>query len=96
MWALFDVEMYVYTSTGATKVNTYRFVIHTNTSKRTNEIKEHRHEYTQSVVPFFFLLMINGFVGVVLYLIDLVTREEKKTSSKRRYSITQTDINKIV
>jgi hypothetical protein len=49
---LFDVKIYIhlYVCT-ATKVDTCRFVIYTNRSKRTNEIKEHRHIYFMSVLP---------------------------------------------
>jgi len=36
---------HTYISAAATKVDTCRFVIHTNMSKRSNEIKEHRHVY---------------------------------------------------
>jgi transcription elongation factor len=36
---------------GATKVDTCHFVIYINMSKRTNEIKEHRHICFMSVLP---------------------------------------------
>jgi len=37
--------IHTYRSMEATRVDTCRFVIHTNMNERTNEIKEHRHVY---------------------------------------------------
>lgn len=57
------------------KVDTCRFVIYTNKSKRTNEIKERRHIYFMSILPTANVqctcLMINVFI-LYLHSIDLV------------------------
>jgi hypothetical protein len=75
---LFDLETY---ESG----DTCRFVIHTNMSERTNEIKEHRHAYFMSTSPtttYIFYDKCFGLYKKETERICLVDRQMKQLSYK--------------